>query len=76
VTVKKWYKLNDKAAGGRWEIERYGKDSVYAMMEGETQGYRLWLNGEEFRSLFREVEMDVEMTAEELKGEREAMRGE
>jgi hypothetical protein len=76
VTVKKWYKLNEAVQAGRWEAERVGEHSVYVTLEGDTAAGVLpvWMSTEQFAAWFQESEMDVEMSVEELAGEREGMR--
>jgi len=72
VTVKKWYKLNEKAAGGRWELKGV-LHGLYNVHQPDT-GVGMWLTQGEWERCMVESEMDVEMTAEELAGEREEMR--
>lgn len=76
VTVKKWYRLNEAAQAGRWEAEKVGEHSVYVVLDAEgLEGVMpLWMSSSQFAAWFSECEMDVEMTVEELEGERAAMR--
>jgi hypothetical protein len=76
VTVKKWYKLNEDAQAGRWGAEFVAGRSVLIWLETEVyeEQVAVWITRLQFEALFVENEMDIEMSAEELEGEREAMR--
>jgi hypothetical protein len=72
MTVVKAYKLKVDVQAGRWTAERVGEDAWYVVLE--EGDIKLWLPNREFRAMFDENEMTVEMTAEELEGERTGVR--
>lgn len=72
MTVKKWYKFDQDAQRGRWEI-RGEMDGLVFVVNEET-GWTVHCTKDDFVEMWRESEMDVVMTTEELASERRAAR--